>query len=136
MNKIKFGIVISIILTILVGCSTKDTNSSERPLKSMTLEEIYQGELSDLSKIEIRRGSGELKTITEKAIVQEWLNSIKGIKFVPDKNQELRKGYLYYVNFFEGEDIKLSFDSSKINDFYYEKNEQILEKLELLFNEK
>jgi hypothetical protein len=49
MNKIKFGIVISIILTILVGCSTKDTNSSERPLKLMTLEEIYQGELSDLS---------------------------------------------------------------------------------------
>jgi hypothetical protein len=102
----------------------------------MTLEEIYQGNLSGVSKIEIRRGSsGELKTITDKAIVQEWLNSIKDINFVPDKKQEIRKGYLYYANLFEGEDVKLYFDSSKINDFYYERNEQIPEKLEALFNE-
>jgi hypothetical protein len=101
----------------------------------MTLEEIYQGNLSEVSKIEIRHGSGELKTITDKAIVQVWLNSIKDINFVPDKNQEIRKGYLYYAKLFEGKEVKLSFDSSKIYDFYYERNEQILGKLESLFNE-
>jgi hypothetical protein len=101
----------------------------------MTLEEIYQGNLSEVSKIEIRRGSGELKIITDKATVQGWLNSIKDINFVPDKNQDIRKGYLYYVKLFEEEDVKLSFDSTKIFDFYYVRNEQILEKLEFLFNE-
>jgi hypothetical protein len=134
-KKIIYGIVISIIFTIFVGCSTKSTNTLEKPLKSMTLEEIYQGNLSEVSKIEIRRGSGELKTITDKAIVQEWLISIKDINFVPDKNQDIRKGYLYYVKLFVGEDVKLYFDSTEIYDFYYERNEQILEKLELLFNE-
>lgn len=114
-----------LIISILTGCTK---------LEPMTFEEIYSDDLSEVSKIEIRHGSGELKRITDKSIINPWLESIKGIVFDPSTNQDGEVGYIYNVDLFEGEKLKLSFSTTQINDVYYKENEQILEKLHSLFN--
>lgn len=65
----------------------------------MTFEGIYSGDLSEVSKIEIRHGNGELKEITDQSIINSWLDSIKNIVFEPSTNQEGHVGYLYNVAF-------------------------------------
>lgn len=127
MKKFYLGLLgMMLILLFILGCSK---------LEPMTFEEIYSGDLSAVTKIEIRHGNGELKEITDKTIINPWLDSIKDIIFEPSTNQEGQVGFLYNVDLFEGDMLTLSFSTTQINDFYYEENEQILEKLHSLFNE-
>ncbi|MCZ8535920.1 hypothetical protein M9R32_01790 [Paenisporosarcina quisquiliarum] len=128
LNKLRF-IIVFISLFLIVGCQ------SEVQHEAMTFQEIYPANLSDVTKIEIRHGGGELKTITDVEIIDDWLNSIKEITFEPDENQEGRVGYTYSVKIFEKRDVKMYFDTSKINDFYYLPNNQIMKRIEHLFNE-
>lgn len=101
----------------------------------MTFQEIYPDNLSDVTKIEIRHGGGELKTITDLEIIDDWIDSIKDITFEPDENQEGGVGYLYSVKLFEENDVKIFFDTSEIDDYYYISNNQIVERIEKLFVE-
>jgi hypothetical protein len=39
--------------------------------KPMTLEEIYPGEISDVTKMEIRHGGGKLQTITSPTLIKD-----------------------------------------------------------------
>jgi uncharacterized protein Veg len=127
-NKLIF-LILFICLFCIVGCQ------SEARLKPMTFQEIYPAILSDVTKIEIRHGGGELKTIKDVKIIDDWLESIKDITFEPDENQEGRVGYKYSVKLFEEKDVKIYFDTSKIDDFYYIPNNQIMERIEKLFEE-
>jgi hypothetical protein len=128
LNKMRF-IIVFISLFLIVGCQ------SEVQHEAMTFREIYPANLSDVTKIEIRHGGGELKTISDVEIINDWLYSIEKISFEPDENQEGRVGYTYSVKIFEERDVKMYFDTSKINDFYYVPNNQIMERIEHLFNE-
>jgi len=114
------------LILSITGCSK---------LEPITFEEIYSGDLSEVSKIEIRHGGGELKEVTDKSIINAWLADIKDTTFEPSTNQDGVVGYEYYVNLFEGEKLTLSFSTTQINDFYYKENEEIMEKLHSLFNE-
>ena len=126
LKKLCLAIFTMVLILVITGCSK---------LEPMTFEEIYSGDLSEVSKIEIRHGNGELKVITDQSIINSWLDSIKNIVFEPSTNQEGQVGSLYNVNLFEEEILTLSFSTTQINDFYYNENEQILEKLHSLFNE-
>ncbi len=116
-----------LIILILTGCTKPEP---------VTLEQIYPGKLLEVSKIEIRHGNGELKEITDKSVINPWIDSVKDIVFEPSTNQDGKVGYLYNVMLFEGIELKLSFSTTQINDLYYKENVQILEKLHSLFNEK
>ncbi|WP_342541779.1 hypothetical protein MHH33_11150 [Paenisporosarcina sp. FSL H8-0542] len=130
MNLNKFrSIALFLCLFFIVGCQ------SEVQLKPMTFQEIYPANLSHVTKIEIRHGGGKLKTITDVEIIDDWLDSIKEITFEPEENQEGRVGYKYSVKLFEENDVKIFFTTSKINDFYYKTNNQIMERTEKLFDE-
>ena len=126
MKKLCLAIFTMVLILVITGCSK---------LEPMTFEEIYSGDLTEVSKIEIRHGNGELKEITDQSFINSWLDSIKNIVFDPSINQEGQVGSLYNVNLFEEEILTLSFSTTQINDFYYNENEQILEKLHSLFNE-
>lgn len=116
-----------LIILILTGCTKPEP---------VTLEQIYPGKLLKVSKIEIRHGNGELREITDKSVINPWIDSVKDIVFEPSTNQDGKVGYLYNVMLFEGVELKLSFSTTQINDVYYKENVQILEKLHLLYNEK
>ncbi|RXJ04490.1 hypothetical protein DS745_03660 [Anaerobacillus alkaliphilus] len=115
-----------LFIVLITGCSTEK-------LEPKTFAEIYSGNLSAVTKIEIRHGGGELKTIVDEEVIQRWLDDIQMITFVPDENQEGRVGYLYYVKLFEGETLTFSFDTSSIGDFYFLSNDELNERLEWLF---
>lgn len=115
-----------VLILVITGCSK---------LEPMTFEEIYSGDLSEVSKIEIRHGNGELKEITDQSIINSWLDSLKNIVFEPSTNQDGQVGYLYNVSLFEEEILTLSFSTTQINDVYYNENEQVLQQLHSLFNE-
>ena len=126
LKKLCLAIFTMVLILVITGCSK---------LEPMTFEEIYSGDLSEVSKIEIRHGNGELKEITDQSIINSWLDSLKNIVFEPSTNQDGQVGYLYNVSLFEEEILTLSFSTSQINDFYYNENEQILERLHSLFIE-
>lgn len=111
---------------LIAGCTTEK-------VEPKTFAEIYPGNLSAVTKVELRHGDGELKTIVDEEVIQRWLDDIQMITFVPDENQEGRVGFLYYVKLFEGETVTFSFDTSSIGDFYFLPNEQLNEGLEWLF---
>ena len=126
LKKLCLAIFTMVLILVITGCSK---------LEPMTFEEIYSGDLTEVSKIEIRHGNGELKEITDQSFINSWLDSIKNIVFDPSINQEGQVGSLYNVDLFDGKNLTLSFSTTQINDFYYNENEQILEKLHSLFNE-
>ncbi|WP_342567859.1 hypothetical protein MKY09_06145 [Psychrobacillus sp. FSL K6-4046] len=126
MKKLCLGIFAMVLILVITGCSK---------LEPMTFEEIYSGDLSEVSKIEIRHGNGELKEITDQSIINSWLDSLKNIVFEPSTNQDGQVGYLYNVSLFEEEILTLSFSTTQINDVYYNENEQVLQQLHSLFNE-
>lgn len=126
LKKFYFLLLATVLIFSITGCSK---------LKAMTFQEIYPGNLSEVSKIEIRHGNGELKEITEKSIINPWIDSMKDIVFEPSINQEGQVGYLYNVDIFEEDILTLSFSTTHINDFYYDQNEDVLDKLNSLFNE-
>lgn len=120
-------LLLFLYLFLMVGCQSNS-------LSPMTLEEIYPSNLSNVTKIEIRHGGGELKIISDKGVIDDWIAGIKDISFVPDENQEFRAGALYSVKLLEMDNIILIFTTSDINDYYYKPN-QVIESIETLFVE-
>lgn len=98
------------IMIFLVGCG----------LETKTLPEFYQKDISDVSKIVIGDGNtGYKKTFTDKKVIDDFLNKIKDIKFIPDENQEDRSGTNYSISLFEGDEKTFSFTLIQVNDHYY-----------------
>lgn len=82
MRNSLYLIVFSLFI-VLAGCG----------LETKTLTEFYEKDLNDVTKLVIVDGStGSKKTITDKDKIEELLNEMKDIKFIPDKNQEKRTG--------------------------------------------
>ncbi|WP_260871853.1 hypothetical protein [Bacillus sp. X1(2014)] len=66
------------------------------------MPEFYIKDLGDVTKIVIVKGStGNKKTIVEKAVIEGFLTKIKEIKFIPEENQEERKGWSYSIRLYE-----------------------------------
>ncbi len=119
--------ILLLFIILITGCSTEK-------LEPKTFAELYPANLSAVTKIELRHGDGELKTIVDEEVIQRWLDDIQMLTFVPDENQQGSVGFLYYVKLFEGETLTFSFDTSSIGGFYFLTNEQLNDGLKWLFS--
>lgn len=119
------------LLMMLSGCGKREP---EPELTTQELQELYPGDIDDVDYIEIRDGStGELEKITDQAMIQDWVNEVRHLEFVPDPNQEDRVGFLYAVTLYEHEEAKLSFTPSSTSGHYYIHNEELKLKIKELF---
>ncbi|RHW41750.1 hypothetical protein D1B31_07595 [Neobacillus notoginsengisoli] len=95
---------------ILAGCG----------LETKTLPEFYENDLDGVTRIVIWDGStGYKKTMTDKALIEEFLNKMKDIKFIPEENQEERTGWRYSINLYEKGKRTFQFTLNKVNNHYY-----------------
>lgn len=99
-----------LFFSFLTGCG----------LETKTLPEFYEKNLDDVSKIEVLDGStGYKKVISDKKVIEDFIEEIKNIKFVPEENQEEREGFRYSISLFQDEEIAFSFTLNKVNGNYY-----------------
>lgn len=111
---------LGIILLILVGTAIAIMLAG-CGLETKTLPEFYEKDLDEVSKIVIWDGStGYKKKITDKAMIDKFLNTIKEIKFIPEENQEKRVGWRYSINLYEKEKRTFQFTLNEVDgDYYY-----------------
>lgn len=117
---------------LLVACQSSQQQGHDQ---TQTFAQMYPAELADVTQLEIRRGDGEIKTITDLQLIENLLEQIKDLSFVPEENQEGAVGFLYDVKMFEQNEMTFSFTTNKINGYYYKQNERINSALEKLFEE-
>ena len=104
------GLLFVLIFIVLTGCG----------LETKTLPQFYDGDLSKVTKIVIFDGNtGYKKTIENKKVIDDFLDDIKDIKFVPDENQEPRDGFNYSIVLYQNEEETFQFGLTQVNDHYY-----------------
>ena len=102
--------IVYMLLMFLVGCNSLESN---------TLPQLYKGQFVDVDQMIIKDGTtGSQKIITEKVVIEEFLQKIKDIQFIPEVNQEPSKGYQYGITLLEGEKSFL-FTLNQVNNHYY-----------------
>ncbi|NGQ96795.1 hypothetical protein G3578_16645 [Brevibacillus sp. SYP-B805] len=127
-----FLTVILLVFSFLTACQGQPETSAD--VKPMLFTELYQGDLSKVDKLTIRNGStGELRTITDKAKIVQWLQVMKDVRFVPDPNQEPRSGWRYWVSLYEGENKVFELFPNNVNGVYYLTDEKVMASMEELF---
>lgn len=126
-NMIKKNVIISMLL-LLFACQSNETSGR------ITFEELYDGDLANVSRIQIRSSNGELKSVIVKQEIGEWLESVQVLEFKREENLEGNHNPLYTVKLFEGDVVRLKFSPERIGDVYYEQNDTLIEKTEDLFD--
>ncbi|WP_391116315.1 hypothetical protein [Psychrobacillus sp. L3] len=102
--------IVYMLLLILVGCNS---------LESKTLPQLYKGEFADVDQMIILDGTtGHQKIVSEKVVIDEYLEKIKDIQFIPEDKQETVKGYKYASTLFKGEE-SFMFTLNQVNNHYY-----------------
>ena len=120
-----------ILAVALTACSKPPV---EEPLTTKKLGEFYPGDISKVDSIVIVDGeTGRRKVFTDKQEVQDWINQVKDMEFVPDPNQEGRSGFLYAVTLREKGEDKMGFSPNAAGGHYYIHNEELRIKIEELF---
>ncbi|MCD8503142.1 MAG: hypothetical protein LRY71_17670 [Bacillaceae bacterium] len=82
------------MLFFLFACQSTETSGL------VSFEELYDGELANVSKIQIRAADGELKSVIVKQEIDEWLESVKDIEIVREENSDETNKPSYTVVFF------------------------------------
>jgi hypothetical protein len=122
------------VLSFLAACQGQHEQPKE--VKPVLITELYQGDFSKVDKLTIRSGStGELRTITDKEKIGQWLDFIQDIRFVPDPDQEPRSGWRYWIALYEGENKVFELFPNNIHGVYYIPDEQVMASMAELFNE-
>lgn len=112
----KSAVLLYLIMLITTGCG----------LETKTIPEFYEKNLDEITKIVIVDGStGYKKTITDSLVIKEFLDKIKDIKFIPEKNQEDRVGWRYSITFFQDKVETFQFGLTQVNEHYYYTNPDI-----------
>jgi hypothetical protein len=89
-------------------------------LQTKTIPQFYDKNLGVVSKIVILDGTtGHKKTMTSNKVIKGFLSEIKEVKFIPDENQEDRKGYKYSITLFREDKSIFQFRSEEVNGHYY-----------------
>ncbi|WP_282935356.1 hypothetical protein [Paenibacillus sp. RC67] len=123
-----------VFMIIIVGCSKTVPGPGLTP---KTLSELYPGDIQKVDYIEIRSGStGQLKSYTDQKQIQDWINGVRNLIWVPDPNQEGRSGFLYGVSLFENKELKLGFTNNNVAGNYYIHNEELVNEIRDLFEGK
>ncbi|WP_234447833.1 hypothetical protein [Viridibacillus soli] len=67
-------------------------------IETKTLEEFYEKDLSKVCEIKIVDGNtGEESFSTDQEKIDDFINDIRDIEFIPDENQEKRDGFHYSI---------------------------------------
>jgi hypothetical protein len=137
MSKRWFLITLTmVIMLVCMGCGKGETIAKPN-LTTKQIEEFYPGDISKVDHIEIRNGTtGELRVVTDKQVVQDWVSTIRHVKLTPDPNQEPRAGYLFAVGLFEGTEKKLGFLPDGIAGNYYLYSKELEKLISDLFEKK
>jgi hypothetical protein len=131
-----FKLVVMLTIFFLIGGCT-DQETTHLNLQYKRLMDFYPGDISKVNQIEIRSGStGELVTITDIQQVQDWISRVESIEFIPESNQEEKKGYLFFVDLFEGNERKLRFSPGDVEGHYYFYNKELEKEIDELFKSK
>jgi hypothetical protein len=131
-----FKLIVLITIFFLIGGCT-DQVTTHLDLQSKRLMDYYPGDISKVNHIEIRSGStGVLVTITDRQQVQDWISRVNSIEFLPDPNQEEKKGYLFYVDLFEDNERKLRFSPGNVEGHNYIYNKELEKEIDELFKGK
>jgi hypothetical protein len=108
--SIQRKIIPLLLLFLLSGCG----------LETKTLTEFYEQDFEEVTKIQIMDGNtGFKKEILDKKEIDDFLNKIKDIRFIPEDDQEDRDGTRYSITFYLEEEATFSFALNKVNDHYY-----------------
>ncbi|WP_458122976.1 hypothetical protein [Paenibacillus sp. Z3-2] len=130
MRKIMCILLLLLMGIAIIACSEPQAEK----LTTMTLQELYPGDIANVVSIEITDGgSGERKLISNQKLILEWIDQIKDIKLEPDSNQEDRSGFLYSVSLREDHKSKLGFTPNSQGGHYYIHNEELTTKIQELF---
>ncbi|MDN3018392.1 hypothetical protein PH210_19615 [Paenibacillus sp. BSR1-1] len=107
----KYLMFVSIFsMLILAGCG----------LETKTLPQFYEKDLETVNKVVIVDGSnGNKKTITDPPVIEEFLNRISDVKFIPEKNQDKRVGWRYSITLFQKGEDPFQFTLTEVNENYY-----------------
>ncbi|PKQ89291.1 hypothetical protein CXK86_19770 [Paenibacillus sp. BGI2013] len=126
---------ICILLVLLMGVAIVACSKPQaEKLTTMTLQELYPGDIANVDSIEITDGSsGERKMFSNQKQILEWIDQIKDMKFEPDSNQEERSGFLYSVSLREGHMSKLGFTPNSQGGHNYIHNEELTLKIQEMF---
>ncbi|GEL76078.1 hypothetical protein [Tenuibacillus multivorans] len=109
--------LVCLLLLLIASCN----------LETKTLPDFYQKQLSNVTKIEIVDGNtGYQKSITNPQTIDDFLNNIKDVKFIPDKNQEKRDGFNYSISLYQDGNKTFSFSLIQVNGNYYHTEPDIL----------
>jgi hypothetical protein len=118
-------VLLACLLLMLSACNDE---------KPKTMVDFYEGELSNVSKIVLRDGStGFTKTVTDKSMIDSFINEVEEVKFIRDENQEERYGFRYAIKLFEENKLTFSVTLNKINDTYYKTNPDIFPFVDVLY---
>ncbi|MBO9129527.1 hypothetical protein [Bacillus sp. 165] len=108
--KIKTLIFSFVFLFLLASCG----------LETKQLNDFYKKDLDDVTMIVILDGrTGNKKTIMDKKLISDFLSEIRDIQFIPEKNQEQRKGFQYSVILFQNDVETFKFELTQVNGIYY-----------------
>jgi hypothetical protein len=134
------GLLLTMILFVSLTACRSDENPKpelESPnLKPIKLAEVYPGDIKKIDKIELLDGSsGERRTVRDKERIKVWIDGIKDIVLYPEENQESRVGFIYGIEFYEGQEKKLGFIPTAINGTYYKINEEFDKSVKAFFEE-
>ena len=110
-------LMLLVSLFILSACTNGKTQSLESFYKDAKIENV--------DRVIIQDGStGASKSITKPEQIGEFLTLINKIEFIPQKNQEKRKGWWYGITLFDGEK-EFKFTLNQIDNTYYDSNPDI-----------
>ncbi|QOY38409.1 hypothetical protein AWH56_013255 [Anaerobacillus isosaccharinicus] len=131
MMRLIKGLCMLGFVLFLVACQSSQLGHDQ----TKTFAKMYPAELADVTQLEIRRGDGEVKMITDLQLIGNLFQKIRDLPFVPDEDQEGGVGFLYAVKIYEQSELTFTFTTNKINGYYYKSNEIVNSALEQLFKE-
>jgi len=118
------------------ACAAKKDNEPKPLPPPQRFQELYPENLARVTRIVMRSGStGELRAVTEPAVIAQWSRDVENLVLTPDPNQEGRSGFLFSVKLYEGEQETFSFTPGAIGGFYYQNNEQFTASIRQLYDE-
>lgn len=134
MAGIHRGLIGCFLIIMLAGCS----HSEEKKVPPLTtLKQQYPGDLRRVDQIMLRDGStGARVTIHNKHEIDSFLDRIKDAVLQPDNNQEERIGFIYGVQLYEDEEVKLGFTPYGMNGVYYQENRDLKKEIQTYFEQK
>lgn len=110
MLKHLFVMSLVILTVLLVGCRSEVE----------TLTSLYDGEMGDLTKIEIRNGNtGKQKVIDDEVVIEAFIADIKDVRFILSEKQQPRDGFNYTITLYESHKNVFAFNLTKVKDRYY-----------------